>query len=240
MSLLALKGVTKRYGDGPREHVVLREVSLELEAGELAVVWGLRRSGRSTLLRVACGIELPDGGAVYFDGLDLAGSGERVLGGGIGYCQKTFRSNEGQNVLDEAMVSLLARGVRPAAARTRARAALERTGAEHCFDLRLRELDRAETIRVALARTLALRPRVLAIDEPVNGVELMERDSILSLLRSLADDGMAVLATTGESTGLSSADRALSLGEGELRSGPVPHLAPVVALRRAATSQAGR
>jgi putative ABC transport system ATP-binding protein len=238
MSLLALKGVSKRYSDGPRERVVLDDVSLELDAGELVVVWGLRRSGRSTLLRVACGIEAPDSGAVYFDGLDLAGSGERVLGAGIGYCQKRFRSNEGRTALDEAVVSLLARGVPPAAARTRARAALERTGAEHCGDLRLGELDRAETIRVALARTLALRPRMIAIDEPVNGVELMERDSILSLLRSLADEGTAVLASTGESTGLSGADRALSLGQGQLRSGPEPELAPVVALRRATASQA--
>jgi ABC-type multidrug transport system ATPase subunit len=238
MSLLALRGVGKRYSDGPRERVVLDAVSLELEPGELVVVWGLRRSGRSTLLRVACGIEAPDSGTVYFDGLDLAKSGEGVLGTGIGYCQKTFRSNEGRTVLDEAMVSLLARGVPPAAARTRARAALERTGAEHCVDLRLGELDRAETIRVALARTLALRPRMLAIDEPVNGVELIERDSILSLLRSLADEGTTVFASTGESTGLSSADRALSLGEGQLRSGPVPGLAPVVALRRATASPA--
>jgi ABC-type multidrug transport system ATPase subunit len=239
MSLLALKGVSKRYDDGTRERVVLREVSLELGAGELVVVWGLRRSGRSTLLRIACGIEAPDSGAVYFDGLDLAKSGEGILGDGIGYCQKTFRSNEGRTALDEAMVSLLARGVPQAAARTRARAALERTGAEHCGDLPLSELDRAETIRVALARTLALRPRLLAIDEPVNGVDLMERDSILSLLRSLADEGMTVFASTGESTGLSNADRALSLGEGRLRSGPVRELAPVVALRRPAASQAG-
>jgi ABC-type multidrug transport system ATPase subunit len=238
MSLLALKAVSKSYCDGPREHLVLRDVSLELEAGELVVVWGLRRSGRSTLLRVACGIEAPDSGTVHFDGLDLAAAGGGLLGAGIGYCQKNFRSNEGRTALDEATVSLLARGVPPAAARLRARAALVRTGAEHCATLRLGELDSAETVRVALARTLALQPRMLAIDEPVAGVDLIERDGILALLRSLADDGTTVFASTGESTGLSGADRALSLGEGQLRSSPVPELAPVVALRRAGASRA--
>lgn len=238
MSLLALKGVGKRYADGLRERVALRDVSLELEAGELAVVWGLRRSGRSTLLRVACGIEAPSSGVVLFDGRNLSEDGEGVLGGGIGYCRKTFRSSEGRTVLDEVMVALLARGVPAAAARSRASTALERTGAERCGGLRLGELDSAEAVRVALARTLAVRPRMLAIDEPVNGVDLMERDSILSLLRSLTDEGIAVLASTGESTGLAGADRALSLSEGELRSGPAPELAPVLALRPSAVRQA--
>ena len=240
MSLLELRGVGKSHRDGARERVVLREVSLELDAGELVVVWGLRRSGRSTLLRVACGIEPPDVGVVLFDGRDLAHDGERVLGDGIGYCQKVFRSSEDGRVVDEVMVGLLVRGVPSATARSRASAALERTGSERYAGLRVGELDAAEAVRVALARTLALRPRVLMIDEPVNGVDLMERDSILSLLRSLADEGIAVLASTGESTSLAGADRALSLGEGELRSSPLPELAPVVALRAPAMRQASR
>jgi hypothetical protein len=57
MSLLALEHVEKAYGSGSGRHVVLRDVSLEIEAGEMVAVWGLRRSGRSTLLRVAAGIE---------------------------------------------------------------------------------------------------------------------------------------------------------------------------------------
>ena len=77
MSLLELERVAKRYRDGQLERVVLREVSLDLDGGELAVVWGLRRSGRSTLLRVAAGIEAPDEGVVRFDGRDLAVHGER-------------------------------------------------------------------------------------------------------------------------------------------------------------------
>lgn len=239
MSLLALTGVGKRYGEGARERVVLRDVSLELERGELAAVWGMRRSGRSTLLRVAAGIEAPDAGVVCFEGRDLAHDGESALGAGIGYCQKTSRSAEGQTVLDEAMVGLLARGVAPAAARARARAALERTGSDGCASLRLGELDGGEAIRVALARTLALRPRLLVVDEPVKGVDLLERDEILLLLHSLAADGIGVLVSVGDSTELSGADRTFALGDGELRAGPTPELAPVVALRRSASQAAG-
>jgi ABC-type cobalamin/Fe3+-siderophores transport system ATPase subunit len=230
MSLLALENVGKRYLEGPRERVVLQDASLELEHGELVVVWGMRRSGRSTLLRVAAGVEAPDTGVVRFEGRDLAGRCDDVLGGGIGYCRKALRGSEGQGVLDQVLVGLLARGVSPAAARVRARDALERTGAEGLAALGLGELDSAEVVRVALARTLALQPRLLIVDEPTKGVDLLERDGILALLRSLAKDGIAVLASAGEATELAGADRALALSDGELRGALSPELAPVVAL----------
>ncbi len=231
MSLLELRGVHKRYEDEGGARTVLRDVSLWVDPGELAVVWGLRRSGRSTLLRVAAGIEPPDAGVVRFDGSDLATSGERLLGAGIGYCQKTLRFADGHTALDHAMVGLLSRWVPPAKARPRALGALERAGASHCAHMTRRELSSAEAVRVALARTLALGPRLVVIDEPVKGVELSERDPILGLLRSLADEGLTVLASTGESTGLSQADRGLVLGDGELRGAPAVVLAQVLPLR---------
>jgi len=239
MTLLALDGVRVRHSEGGRERVVLRDVSLDLDAGELAVVWGLRRSGRSTLLRVAAGLAAPDAGAVRFDGRDLAAHRERLLGDGIGYVQRRLRWAEGQSVLDQATGALLARGLAPSAARMRARAALERAGAERCAGLRLGKLDAGEAVRVALARALALEPRLLVVDEPTKGVDLMERDEILRLLRSLADGGMAVLASTGDSAALSGADRTLALSDGELRGSVTPELAQVVPLRPAAIRQAG-
>jgi ABC-type cobalamin/Fe3+-siderophores transport system ATPase subunit len=233
MSLLELMAVFKRYRDGPREHVVLRNTSLEIDAGELIVVWGLRRSGRSTLLRVAAGVEAPDSGVVRFEGRDIAGRSDEVLGGGIGYCRRTLRSSEGQSVLDQILVGLLASGVHPSAARNRARDALERAGVEEHAARQLRELDSAELVRVALARTLALAPRLLIVDEPTSGVDLLERDGILLLLRSVADEGIAVLATASDSTQLAGADRALALSDGELRGPPGRELAPIVPLRAA-------
>ena len=113
-----------------------------------------------------------------FAGLDLSEHGERLLGRGIGYCQRTLRFTEGQTALDYAMVGLLAQWISPAKARARALDALERAGAEHCAPLRQSQLTSAEAVRVALARTLALKPRLLAIDEPCKGVELRDRDGI--------------------------------------------------------------
>jgi len=234
MTLLQLERVGRRHRQDGHERVVLRDVTLELDAGELAVVWGLRRSGRSTLLRVAAGIEAPDTGAVRFAGRDLAGGG--ALGGGIGYCRRGRGGMEGRDVLDELLLAQLARGTPQPVARSRAFSALERAGAEQCAARTARELDTAETVRAAIARALVLEPSLLVLDEPTAGVDLLARDGILSLLRALADEGAAVLIATGEATALSGADRALSLTEGELRGSCAPELATVLPLRRRASA----
>jgi ABC-type lipoprotein export system ATPase subunit len=237
MSLLELESVAKRYRDAQLERVVLREVSLQLDSSELAMVWGRRGSGRSTLLRIAAGIEAPDGGVVRFDGRDLASHSDDVLGAGIGYCQKLVGAGS-QPALEVVMVPLLAAGVPAAQARSRAREVLERVGASACATLRISALDTAEAVRVALARVLAHEPRLVVVDDPIQGVDLLERDGILALLRSLTGDGVAVLASTTEATGLSGADRVLTLMEGELRGPPPQELAPVLALHRHAVRQA--
>ncbi len=233
MSLLEFRHVAKRYGRGANQRVALADVSLEVEAGELVSVWGLRRSGRSTLLRIAAGIEAPDAGVVCFDGRDLSGRCGDMLGCGIGYCRKTFRPSEGGLVLDHLTIGQYARGVLPSLAVSRARAALACAGVERCSELRPSELDSGEAVRVAIARALTLQPRLLLIDEPTIGVDLLARDEILMLLQSLAQEGITVLSSTGESTGLSGA-RAVTLSDGELHGRPPRELAPVVRLRRPA------
>lgn len=235
MSLLALERVTRQTRQGAHERIVLDEVSLQLEPGELLAIWGARRSGRSTLLRVAAGIDPPDSGMVRFDGKPLRARGSDALGSGIGYCQRALRGGEAREVLDELVLGQLARGIPRPAARERSRAALERSGAGHCAAHRMQELDSAEAVRVSIARSLTLSPSLLVIDEPTKGVDLLERDGILALLRSLANEGLAVLMSAGEATALSGADRALSLVEGELRGSVAPELADVVPLRRQAT-----
>jgi ABC-type sugar transport system ATPase subunit len=233
MSLLELERVEKTYSSDPRRRGVLHGVSLEVEAGELIAVWGQRRSGRSTLLRVASGIEAPDAGVVRFEGRDLREPGHDVLGGGIGYCRRSFRPSEGPQVVDHLVTGQIARGASLKLANKLAHAALERVGVDSCAGRRPDELDAAENVRVAIARAIVLEPRVLLIDEPTIGVDLLARDSLLELLVSLTEDGTGVLTTTGESTCLSGT-RALTLSEGELHGARPRELAPVVPLRRPA------
>jgi ABC-type multidrug transport system ATPase subunit len=225
MTLLELERIGKSYSRGAR--VALEEVSLAIDSGELVVVWGERQSGRSTLLRIAAGIEVPEKGAVRFDGHDLAGHGNELGTGGIGYCRREFRAERGPTVLDQLMSSQFARRIPQSTALTNAWKALERVGASWCAKLAASELKTEEIVRVALARTLTSEPRLLVIDEPTIGVDLLQRDDILQLLRSLANDGIAILASAGEGTGLMGADRVLSLGKGKLNGELTPDLASV-------------
>jgi len=231
MSLLSLEAVCKRYRTEQRERTVLAEVNLRLQARELAIVWGERRSGRSTLLRIAAGVQAPDSGNVWLEGAALD---DRSIGTGVGYVAKTLRANEEQGVLEQISTVLLARGVGVRAARERAREALARTGGERCAEMTVSELSGGEALRVAIARTLTLAPKVLVIDEPVANVEISERDEILALLRSLTTDGVAVLASAGEAEQLAGADIALTLRDGQLHGQSREQSAIVVALRRGA------
>lgn len=234
MTLLELDCVSKRYGRGASEHVALRGVSLEIEGGEFLAVWGRRRSGRSTLLRVAAGVEPPDEGVVRFAGRDLREHDVEGSRGGVRYCRKAFRRDGGQRVLDQLVTSQLTHKVSASQARSRARIALERTGAERCAALKPSDLDSTEVVRVVIARALVHSPEVLVIDEPTLGVDLRDRDRILLLLHSLADEGIAILMSADDTSCLSQS-RALSLSGGELR-GELrsPELPPVSHLHDAA------
>lgn len=236
MSLLDLERIGRCHRERSHKRVVLRDVSLQIDAGELVAVWGLPRSGRSTLLRIAAGIEPPDTGSVRLRGRDLATSAGGILGEGIGYCPLLLRDNEAHSVLDALIVVQLARGVSKGVARARSLAMLERVGAAHCAAHRLHELSSTETVRVILARALLPQPVLLVVDEPGKAVDLLERDSILVLLRSIADDGTSILMSTADASGLAGADRALSLSEGKLRGAVIPELATVVPLRRLASA----
>jgi ABC-type sugar transport system ATPase subunit len=218
MSLLELRRVSKSQVHGSRRVEVLRDVSLEIDAGEFVAVWGLRRSGRSTLLAVAAGVDQPDAGEVLFDGVDMNGRGAAALGNGVGFCRQGVGGPNGRTVIDNVRAGLLARGgVQVPDAHLRAHRALERVGVEECGELMLADLDGAEAVRVAIACALVLGPRLLVIDEPSKGVDLLQRDEIVLLLRSLADEGIAILVSDGDGSGLSDADRSLSLAGGELR-----------------------
>lgn len=233
MPLLALDRVTVNYLPG---RPALRDATLEVEAGEVVGVLGRRRSGRSTLLRVAAGALRPTEGRVAFDGADLAKRPVLGTAGGIAHCDREFSPLLGDTVLAQVAAPLLAQRMSLKEADAAAGRLLSRSGAVDCILRSPAELDHAETLRVALARALTGRPRLLLVDEPANGVTVTEVASLLELLRSLADqDGIAVLMTVGHASELAGVDRALILDEGELRgerrSGPPAPVVPLPARR---------
>jgi lipoprotein-releasing system ATP-binding protein len=221
--LLSFLNVTKRHPDGGREILVLDRVSLDIAAGASVGVYGARRSGKSTLLRVAAGIALPDSGSVSFGGRDMARmtSAERgrLLRGAIAFmCADDWRANPGESIVDHVATSLGSQGLTMREARLRALRILGQVGVSAIAAEELTAaLSVTERTRVMLARALAREPRLLVLDEPAVMPNLGERDEFHKLLRSVAQQrGIALLVASEEMAALRGFGVLMSIAEGEL------------------------
>lgn len=227
--MLRLVGVTKRYRVGARNVVALDGVTLEVPVGALVAVWGARKSGRTTLLRVAAGIETPDDGVVELDGRAVRAGGRRIAEG-VAYVRTPLSGPPGQHAEEYVARPALARGSGAGAALERGRSELERVGAGAAVGRRIADLDATEELRVAIAQALVGDPIVVLIDEPTSGVELHARSAILRTLRAIAAAGAGVLMTAGDPIELAGVDRALTIRRGALRSDRRAEPAQVVSL----------
>ncbi|MGO9321656.1 MAG: ATP-binding cassette domain-containing protein [Solirubrobacteraceae bacterium] len=222
LPLLAFEKVSKRYPDGGRELVVLDRVSFEIHAGVFVGVFGTRRSGKSTLLRLAAGIETPTAGTVRFAGRDVAEMSaverERLLRRGVALMSPLdWSPSPNERVIDQVALSLGSDGPALREARHRARRVLARVGATSCADELARSLSLVERARVILARALIRGPSVLLVDEPAIIPSLIERDRFCELLRSVAhEQNMTLVVASEEPAPLHGAGVLLSIGDGEL------------------------
>lgn len=246
--LLSFANVSKSYPDGARDVTVLDGVCFDLEEGSSLGVYGRRRSGKSTLLRLAAGIELPDAGAVSFDGVDLAAmrasARGRLLGGEIAYMAcGDWRVTPGERVVDHVATSLVGSGMRMREARRRALAILEQVGiGAAAADRATARVSTAERMRVMLARALARSPRLLVLDEPAVARGIGERERFHALVRTeAAKRGMALLMASEEIAALQGVQVLVSIADGELCStAPIGTVIPLAAERRMAAERAGR
>lgn len=221
--LISLQDVSKRYPDGGRVVAVLDHVSLQIEPGVGVGVYGTRRSGKSTLLRVAAGILLPDAGVVRFDGQDMAAMSARrrgrLLREQIAFMSAAdWRPHPGESVVDHVATSLGSEGLTIRDARLRALRILERVGigAAGAQDPAT-SLSLADRTRVMLARALVREPRLLVLDEPALMPSLSDRDRFYALLRSAARErGMALLVASEEMAALQGVGVLMSIADGEL------------------------
>jgi len=220
MTLLALADVTKRYARGFREVEALTGIDLDVEPGDFVAIWGGSRSGKTTLLRVAAGIETPDEGSVRYDGRDLAAlprrARARLLLTDIGCVWQTGRITRGLSVLDHVALPRF-RERSHAQARREAHDVLERVGAAQTANARWHELTDGERTRVALAHALIRRPRLLLADEPTANLNMIEREQLLGVLRSVAEEaGVAIVMTAPDAPNLLQSHRLMSLDGGRL------------------------
>jgi putative ABC transport system ATP-binding protein len=231
--VLAFERVARSHLIGCERMPVLGDVTFELWPGELVAVLGQRRAGKTTLLRIAAGLEAPDAGIVRLDGeaLDALSSSARTRRlRKVGFAPKTWRVARGKPVLDHVALPLLAEGRPLVTAHAKAHEALERVGASHCAGALTDELAPADEPRAALAQALVGEPRVLLVDEPGVMAAPEEREELLQLLRELAAERprLALLLATRDTVGIAGARRILTLDDGVLRGAGDPPTAEVL------------
>jgi nitrate/nitrite transport system ATP-binding protein len=211
--VLALRGVSKGFGSGPSRREVLAQTDFELAPGERVAIVGFSGSGKTTLLWLMAGLLEPDAGEVHVDG---APAREPGLERGLvfqSYALLPWLSALGN-------VELALRASEPGAPRALRRASAERclrlVGLEAAGDKRPHELSGGMRQRVAVARALAQRPRVLLLDEPLGALDALTRAQVQDEIARVLDAGerSAVWVTNDVDEAILVADRIVPLGLG--------------------------
>jgi ABC-type lipoprotein export system ATPase subunit len=220
-ALLQLDGVCKAYERGERRLRVLANLSLEVHAGEVAAVVGSRGEGKTTLLQIAAGIERPDRGVVRFDGMDLPSISDRrrseLLGGTITWITRDGPGLRLQIRDGVAMPLAIGRRKRSREIFEAVEDALERVGASDCAQRLWGELSNWEQVLVGFARVIVARPRLLVLDDMLEGLSIGRLREAAGWLRTLTDElGCAVLMSASDVEGTFAADRVWSLVGGGL------------------------
>jgi ABC-type lipoprotein export system ATPase subunit len=218
--LLRVESVSVSYWRGPRELRVLKDVSLDVHAGELVGIYGQRGSGKTTLLRVAAGFEAPRSGTVAFDGVDVQSMGRsgraRLHRHSLGWVERA--GPESRALPMRVYVALpLYRSFGPPAALRRADAALARVGAEDAAEAHWSSLSDTARTLVAVAHALVREPKVLLVDDPTAGLNIIDRERVVGLLRSAAEDaGLGVVMAVPDMPAMLHAHEVRSLSRGRL------------------------
>lgn len=224
MSLLAFRGVSKSFRDGGEQVTVLDHVSFEVEAGETMGLFASRRSGKTTLLKVAAGLIEPDEGSILWGDRELTTMSRDEVAqtrraNGIVYARGDWRAGRSMSVLQFIMVSLHGGVPTGREAEKRAEKTLGLLGVMHLARRRTTELGASERLLVELARAVAHKPRLLLMDEPAVLRNPDHAREFYGLLRSLPKKiGCSLLIASEEITPLNGCRPMMSLSDGRLLS----------------------
>jgi sulfate transport system ATP-binding protein len=211
--MIAVHNVAKRFGD----FAALDDVSLDVESGSLTALLGPSGSGKSTLLRIIAGLEQPDTGNVQIEDRDVTRVPPQKRG--IGFVFQHYAAFKHMSVRDNVAFGLKIRRERSDAIKARVDELLEIVGLTGWADRYPAQLSGGQRQRMALARALAISPRVLLLDEPFGALDANVRAELREWLRRLHDEVhvTTVLVTHDQEEAMSIADRLAVLDHGRIQ-----------------------
>lgn len=220
-TMLMIDGLSRTFADG-RARQVLRELSLQLAAGDYVAIMGESGCGKSTLLNLIAGLDLPDAGRVVLDGQDLGALDDtaRTLlrRSRMGFVFQAFHLLPYLTVERNVALPLALNGVTGRVAAERIEEILTAVGLiEHRQQYPAR-LSGGEMQRVAVARALVHKPRLVLADEPTGNLDADSATEVLELLRSqLKRERATGILVTHSALAAATADRTFRLADGRLQ-----------------------
>ena len=220
--LITVEHVNKHFGP----HHVLRDISTHFNAGEVAVIIGASGSGKSTLLRMLNRLEAHDDGRIVVDGIEVNDDAKALgkLRAEVGMVFQQFNLFPHLTVLDNvALAPRRVRGLSRPEAAGRARELLVRVGLQDHLHKHPFQLSGGQQQRVAIARSLAMQPKVMLFDEPTSALDPEMVKEVLDVMKQLAKSGMTMLVVTHEmGFAREVADRVLFIDQGRVAADAPP------------------
>ncbi|WP_165062477.1 MULTISPECIES: amino acid ABC transporter ATP-binding protein [unclassified Adlercreutzia] len=195
--VIRIQNLEKRFGD----NVVLRDINLTVERGEVVVILGPSGSGKSTMLRCINRLETPTSGHIWFEDIDVCDKHTNLneVRSRLGMVFQSF--NLFPNLTAKKNVMLAQRKVLKRSAEEAEKIAIERlteVGLGERVDYKPAELSGGQQQRVAIARALAMNPHVMLFDEATSALDPELVRDVLSVMRNLAAEGMTMIVVTHE------------------------------------------
>jgi lipoprotein-releasing system ATP-binding protein len=220
-TLISARAVDKSFHDAGREVVVLRGLDMEVAAGEEIAIIGQSGVGKSTLLHVIGSLERPTGGKVFFEDRDLFAMDERETAEfrnhKLGFVFQFHYLLADFTALENVMMPALIARLPDGEARELAEGVLERVGLKDKGHRRPAELSGGEQQRVAVARAVVLRPRLVLADEPTGNLDPKTADEVHELFHRLNRElGLTLVVATHNERLSASMSRTLRLRDGKL------------------------
>ena len=217
---------------GETVHAV-RDVSLQVWPGEFVAIVGRSGSGKTTLLNLLAGLDKPTSGRVFFEGKNLADAGEREMTHlrrrRLGFVFQSFALLPLLSAYENVELPLRIAGIGARERAERAGEVLDMVGLLRRARHRPFELSGGEQQRIAIARSVVMRPAVILADEPTGELDSSNAAAIFGLFRRMVDEeGMSIVATTHDRTLLDLADCVYDLHDGVMslrsdRRGDIDH-----------------
>ena len=219
--ILELKGIYKDYQQGKLTVPVLKDVNFSMEEGEYVAIMGPSGSGKSTLMNIIGCLDQATKGSFFLDGQDISACSENELSdirlNKIGFVFQRFHLLPRQTALSNVEMPLNYAKVPKKERKERALHALERVGLADRVECRPNQLSGGQMRRVAIARAIVNRPKLLLADEPTGALDSKSGAQVMELFQSLNDEGVSVLMITHDAEIAEHAKRVVTIRDGILQ-----------------------